>query len=316
MKRRGVSALLPLLLWTALFIMLPMAIVILLSFVSGDDFGVRHSFAMNDFARLLSFGSGGFASVFTLENYKYLLTGGTLSTIYKSLSMSFVTTLITLLVGYPFSYIMARLNKRSRALVLMLVIIPFWTSALMRMFGLRILLEGNGLLNRALEAAHGLVCSLLSYVGFYKDGIPEFQRLSLLYTRAAVLFGMAYTMLPFMILPIYSSLEKLEASTREAARDLGASPVMAFLTVTLPLSSPGVISGCVLVFVPSTGLFFISKILGGGTENSLGELIRLFFNEGRDWTRGAALSAFVMVLSILSMVIYRKFSSGDEMGVF
>ncbi len=316
MKRRATLALSPLFIWTAVFITLPMAIVILLSFVSGDAFGIRHSFAMEDFRRLLLFGTGGFTRVFTLDNYRYLLAGGTLSTIYKSLAMSFTTTLITLAVGYPFAYIMARCQKRFRALVLMLVIIPFWTSALMRMFGLRILLEGNGLLNRALEAAHGFICSILSGLGFFADGAPEFQRLSLLYTRAAVLFGMAYTMLPFMILPIYSSLEKLDPSTREAARDLGANPAVAFLTVTLPLSSPGVISGCVLVFVPSTGLFFISKILGGGTENSLGELIRLFFNEGLDWTRGAALSAFVMVLSIISMVVYRRFSSGDEMGVF
>ena len=230
--------------------------------------------------------------------------------------MSGLTTLFALLAGYPFAYFMARAKKRWRTTLLLLIVIPFWTSALMRMFGWRIFFESNGVFNGVLKWFHNLWYGFLRLFGGYADGMPKYRPVKLLYTRGLVLFGMVYTMLPFMVLPIYSSVEKQDVSLREASRDLGANPFVSFLTVSLPLSLPGAISGCVLVFVPSMGLFFVNQILGGGKVNYLGDLIDYYIKGGRDWALSAAMSITILVLTFLSMAIYRRFSGGDEMGVF
>ena len=186
----------------------------------------------------------------------------------------------------------------------------------MRMFGWRIFFESNGVFNGVLKWFHNLWYGFLRLFGGYADGMPKYRPVKLLYTRGLVLFGMVYTMLPFMVLPIYSSVEKQDVSLREASRDLGANPFVSFLTVSLPLSLPGAISGCVLVFVPSMGLFFVNQILGGGKVNYLGDLIDYYIKGGRDWALSAAMSITILVLTFLSMAIYRRFSGGDEMGVF
>jgi len=297
MKRKNGLMLLPLWLWTVLFVLFPMGYVLVLSFVSGDAFGIEY--------------------VFTMENYKRLFSGDILTTLLESLRMSLITTAFTLLCAYPFAYFMSLCKKRTRAVMLMLIIVPFWTSALMRMFGWRIIFQNKGLLNAALEALHNFFYGMLSKIGLYApDEIPRFQRLRLMYTEGLVVFGMIYTMLPFMVLPVYSSIEKQSASLKEAARDLGANPLVTFFTVTLPLSLPGVISGITLVFVPSLGLFFINKLLGGGKTNYLGDLIDFYLKDGRDWALSAALSMIVLVLTFLSMGVYRRFSDGGSVGVF
>lgn len=296
MKKRGIGMLLPLWVWTLLFVVFPMGYILLLSFVSGDAFGIRY--------------------VFTLDNYRRLLSADLLACVVRTLKMSGLTTLFALLAGYPFAYFMARAKKRWRTTLLLLIVIPFWTSALMRMFGWRIFFESNGVFNAALKWFHDLWYGFLRLFGGYADGMPKYRPVKLLYTHGLVLFGMVYTMLPFMVLPIYSSVEKQDVSLREASRDLGANPFVSFLTVSLPLSLPGAISGCVLVFVPSMGLFFVNQILGGGKVNYLGDLIDYYIKGGRDWALSAAMSMTILVLTFLSMAIYRRFSGGDEMGVF
>lgn len=296
MKKRGIGMLLPLWVWTLLFVVFPMGYILLLSFVSGDAFGIRY--------------------VFTLDNYRRLLSADLLACVVRTLKMSGLTTLFALLAGYPFAYFMARAKKRWRMTLLLLIVIPFWTSALMRMFGWRIFFESNGVFNGVLKWFHDLWYGFLRLFGGYADGMPKYRPVKLLYTRGLVLFGMVYTMLPFMVLPIYSSVEKQDVSLREASRDLGANPFVSFLTVSLPLSLPGAISGCVLVFVPSMGLFFVNQILGGGKVNYLGDLIDYYIKGGRDWALSAAMSITILVLTFLSMAIYRRFSGGDEMGVF
>ena len=182
MKKRGIGMLLPLWVWTLLFVVFPMGYILLLSFVSGDAFGIRY--------------------VFTLDNYRRLLSADLLACVVRTLKMSGLTTLFALLAGYPFAYFMARAKKRWRTTLLLLIVIPFWTSALMRMFGWRIFFESNGVFNGVLKWFHNLWYGFLRLFGGYADGMPKYRPVKLLYTRGLVLFGMVYTMLPFMVLPI------------------------------------------------------------------------------------------------------------------
>lgn len=269
---------LPLYLWTVCMVLFPMGYVLVLSFLTrGEAFGVIGEVTLANYARIFS-----------------QLYGDVFG---SSLRVALSSTLFTLAVAYPFAYIMARKPKRVRSILMLLVIIPFWTSALMRTYGWMILLRNRGLVNGAMLAL-GLID----------------RPLKLLNTQGAVLVGMAYSMLPFMILPIYNSVEKLDWSLLDAARDLGAGPARAFFTVTLPLTLPGVLSGCVLVFVPSMGMFFISDLLGGGTGMLLGNLIHNQLTVSRDWPFGAALSMIMVVLTFLVMGAWRRVTGG-ELGV-
>ena len=294
MKKRGIGMLLPLWVWTLLFVVFPMGYILLLSFVSGDAFGIRY--------------------VFTLDNYRRLLSADLLACVVRTLKMSGLTTLFALLAGYPFAYFMARAKKRWRTTLLLLIVIPFWTSALMRMFGWRIFFESNGVFNGVLKWFHNLWYGFLRLFGGYADGMPKYRPVKLLYTRGLVLFGMVYTMLPFMVLPIYSSVEKQDVSLREASRDLGANPFVSFLTVSLPLSLPGAISGCVLVFVPSMGLFFISDLLGGAKTLLLGNLIKNELMQARNWPMGATLSIAMLLFTFAFIGIYKRVTGEKTLG--
>ena len=212
--------------------------------------------------------------------------------------MALLTTLTAFIAGYPFAYAMAARPRRQRGLLLLLVIVPFWTSALMRTYGWMLFLRSNGLLNSLLMNWHVI------------DKPVKF-----LFNEGATLFGMVYTFLPFMILPVYNSLEKQDLSLREAARDLGAGPIRTFLTITLPLTLPGVLSGVTMVFVPSIGMFFISDLMGGGTNMLLGNLINHYLQGGRDWPLGAALSMLMVAMTALTLGIWRRASGGAELGV-
>ena len=235
-------------------------------------------------------------SGFTLSNYKAMLRADYLLVFANSLKLAFYTTAVSLLIGYPFAYCMARAPRRWKSLLMMLVIIPFWTSALVRIFGWKILLQGNGLINTVLKSL-GLIDKSIKFLGSY----------------GSVLLAMVYCMISFMILPCHSAVDKMDFTMVEAARDLGSKPWRAFIDVTLPLTLPGIMAGCVLVFVPSVGIFYLSDIMGGGLV-LVGNLIRDQLLKVRDWHTGSAMSMLLVALTAGIYIVYRK-CGGDDLGV-
>ena len=277
-KRRSVLFTLPMALFAALLVALPLIYVLGTSLAQGgQDFSL--------------------GATFTLENYRRILRADYLLVFLNSLQLAFFTTLISLLVGYPFAYCMARAGRKWRFILMMLVIIPFWTSALVRIYGWKILLQGNGLINTVLKRL-GLIETSIKFLGSY----------------GSVLLAMVYCMISFMILPCHSAVDKMDFTLVEAARDLGAPPWRAFLTVTLPLTTPGILAGCVLVFVPSVGIFYLSDIMGGGLM-LIGNLIRDQLLKVRDWNFGSALSMVLVLLTAGIYAVYRK-CGGKDLGVF
>ena len=192
---------------------------------------------------------------------------------------------------------MARAGRTWKSLLMMLVIIPFWTSALVRIYGWKILLQANGPANAVLKGL-GLIEKNIKFLGSY----------------GSVLLAMVYCMISFMILPCYSAVDKLDVTLVEAARDLGSKPWRAFLDVTLPLTMPGILAGCVLVFVPCVGMFYLSDIMGGGLV-LVGNLIRDQLLKVRDWNTGSAMSMVLIVITAGIYLVYRR-SGGDDLGVF
>ena len=270
---------LPMYLWTIVFVFVALLYVIGLSFLTRGEI------------------SGVTADV-TLANYQRLGSPEYLSVLLKSLRLAGITTAICILLGYPFGYLMARLNPKARSIIMLLIIVPFWTNALIRIYGWRILLMGNGPLNMILQSL----------------GIIQ-KPLKLLYTDGAVLLGMVYALIPFMILPTFSTVEKLDYSVVEAARDLGASPLYAFFTVTVPLTLAGLMAGCVLVFIPSMGLFFLNDLLGGSKTVLAGGLIQQLINS-RDLPMAAALSVLLLSVTGAVIAIYRKLGGSGNMSMF
>lgn len=268
--------LLPMYLWAVLLVALPLGYFIFLSFLKQDM-------------------TYGFTLSFTLDNYKRIFSGDYQDMMLRSVAISGLATLLCFTVGYPFSYIMSRLSGRARSVVMLLIVIPFYTNSLLRTTGIITLLSSNGLIN-----------TLLTHWGWIKEP------LSLLYTPGATVVGMVYSLLPFMILPCYSVCQKLDRQTVEAARDLGASRVRSFFTVTLPLTLPGILSGCVLTFVPTIGMFFISDLLGGARSSMLGNIINQQIN-GRNLPFAAALSVVMLAMALLFIGIYRAFSGKSEL---
>ena len=276
-KRRSVLFTLPMALFAALLVALPLIYVLGTSLAQGgQDFSL--------------------GATFTLENYRRILRADYLLVFLNSLQLAFFTTLISLLVGYPFAYCMARAGRKWRFILMMLVIIPFWTSALVRIYGWKILLQGNGLINTVLKRL-GLIETSIKFLGSY----------------GSVLLAMVYCMISFMILPCHSAVDKMDFTLVEAARDLGAPPWRAFLTVTLPLTTPGILAGCVLVFVPCVGIFYLSDIMGGGLM-LIGNLIRDQLLKVRDWNFGSALSMVLVLLTAGIYAVYRK-CGGKDLGV-
>lgn len=267
----------PLYLSTIVLVVIPLVYIIILSFLKKDAiWGVTNEFTLNNFIKI-------FDPIY-------------LKTFIDSLILAFSTTIITLLLGYPFGYFMSKLGTKKRSIVMLLVVIPFWTNALVRIYGWIILLRTNGVLN-----------SILLNLGLIDEPIK------ILYTYGAVLIGMVYSLLPFMILSIYTSAEKIDWSLIEAARDLGATSFQAFFTITLKLTLPGILSGVVLVFIPSVGLFFISDLLGGGKIMLIGNLIKNQLLASRDWPFGAALSVVMMVMTLIIIWIYTKVSHTKDL---
>ena len=276
-KRFALLLKLPLYLWTVLFVLAALGYVIGLSLQSrGELIGV--------------------SGQWTLDNYARLREPQYFQVLVNSLRLAALTTLFCALIGYPFGYLMARLKPASRSIVTMLLVVPFWTNSLIRIYGWRILLIGNGPIN-----------TLLMNLGWIQ------QPLKLLNTEGAVFLGMVYALVPFMILPSSTAVEKLDYSVVEAARDLGASPLHAFFTVTVPLTLSGLMAGCVLVFIPSTGLFFLNDLLGGSKTMLAGNLIQSLM-KSRDLPMASTLSVLMLAVTGVVIALYRK-AGGDADGL-
>ncbi|NLX82649.1 MAG: ABC transporter permease [Clostridiales bacterium] len=234
-----------------------------------------------------------------LHNYERIISPLYLKSLLQSLRLAFYTALFCMLLGYPFAYFMAKASPKARTWIMMLLIVPFWTNALIRIYGWKILFSSSGPINQALLG-----------VGLIQ------QPLRLLYTDFAVQVGMIYAMIPFMVLPVYSSVERMDWSTVEASRDLGATPLKAFLTVTLPMTLPGVLAGLVLTFIPSIGLFFLSDLLGGSNTMLWGNMVHNELLKSRDLPFAAALSVVLLGLTGLVILIYRRMGGRAESMVF
>lgn len=238
---------------------------------------------------------GGVETGFTLEHYRRFFDPLYLAILGRTIVAALLCTAWCLLLGYPVAYAIAR-ARRWRAVLLFLVVLPFWTSVLVRTFAMIFLLRDTGLVNTMLLSL----------------GLIE-RPLTLLYTRGAVMAGLVYTFLPFMVLPIYASLEKHDRALLEAAAVLGARPAAAFRRVTLPLSLPGVVAGSLLVFIPALGSFLPSDLLGGAKEVLIGNLVQNQFTAARNWPFGSAASYVVMAGVLLGVAVYLR-SGGVEEG--
>ncbi|MBF0256382.1 MAG: spermidine/putrescine ABC transporter permease PotB [Gammaproteobacteria bacterium] len=224
---------------------------------------------------------------FTLDAYVQLLDPLYASVLLDSLGLAALTTLICLLLGYPFAYTIAGLSTRWRALLLFLLIVPFWTNSLIRTYAIKLILGNKGLINGSLMNL-GLID----------------QPLQLLYTPFAVVFGLVYILFPFFVLPLVSSFDKLDPGLLEAANDLGASRWQRFRHVVLPLTMPGVIAGSLIVFLPAMGMFYVADLLGGAKNLLLGNVIKNQFLLVRDWPFGAALSVTLILLMAGLLLLY------------
>ena len=231
---------------------------------------------------------GGVVRTLSLENYARALEPLYLGILWRSFGLAAFTTIACLALGFPFAWWLARrVPLRSRSALLALVVLPFWTSFLVRMYAWIVLLRSEGLVNLALA---GL-------------GLP---RVELLYNDFAVLVGQVYGELPFMIVPLYVSLEKLDNALVEAAADCGASPARAFWSVVVPQTLPGIAAGCLLVFIPSLGAFLAPDLLGGGRTAYVGNLIQSQFAVARDMPFGAALSFVLSLLVVVLLLVFRR----------
>lgn len=281
-KRRGcthltLGMLLPLYVLTVAFIFFPIIYMVFLSFMTRSD-------------------TWGFELRATLENYMQLFDPLYLHTFVSSLQLAVISTACITVLGYAFGYYMARLSDTSKRRVMFLLMIPFWTSSLIRLYGWIIIFRSSGVLDTVLQALH----------------ITD-EPLRLLYTYPAVVVGMVYALLPFMILSVYSSAEKIDRSLIEAAHDLGARGLQTFWTVSFPLTLPGLLSGIVLTFVPSMGLFFVADVLGGSKIVVIGSLIQEQMTKGRNVPFAAALSVILMLLTSAIIGLERYISSRTAM---
>lgn len=264
--------------WLLCFALLPHILLIISSFLTkGEDNFLELSLSIESYLKL-----------FDPIYFKIFL---------DSIYLATITTIITLIFAFPFSYIIASSPKRYRFLLLLLLIIPFWTSSLVRTYALIAILKTKGLLN-----------TFLISIGFIETP------LEIMYTQTAVFIGMVYTLLPFMILPLYVSLEKIDSKLIEAAKDLGASKFEIFRKIIIPLSSSGIIAGSILVFLPSLGMFFIPDILGGAKELIIGSFIRNQFLQFRDWPFGSAASVFILIIMFIMLFFLAKVQNKTKAG--
>lgn len=254
--------------WLIIVSLIPYGLVITASFMSHDE---------HNLIRL----------PFTLTNYSQLNNHIYIQIFEKSFYVAGICTLICLILGYPFAYIIARMKNRFKSLFLILIIIPFWTSSLIRSYSLIAILKAKGLVNSGLMA-----------LGIIHQPIP------LLFNNVAVIIGLVYNLLPFMILPLLTNIERLDNRLIDAARDLGANRTTTFRKIILPLTMPGIISGCILVFLPAMTIFYIPDLLGGAKSILLGNLIQNQFLVTQNWPLGAAISIVLAILLAVLILVY------------
>lgn len=260
----------PTVLWLSIFFIIPMLIVVAVSFASRTPYG---QVVFN----------------WTFSNYQRFAETLYISIFGQTLGVAFVTTVVTILMGYPLAWSIAKLPKRWQQPGLVIVMAPFWINFLIRSYAWVIILRSQGVVNTLLLKL-GLITTPLQ----------------LLYNEGAVMLGMIYALLPFMVLPIYVSIEQLDQRLLEAAADLGAAPMTAFRKITLPLTMPGIAAGTILVFISSLGMFVVPDVMGGAKSALIGNLIQNQFLSARDWPFGSALSIVLAVLSLVLIILYYK----------
>lgn len=259
----------PVTLWLLLLVAVPLIYVIFMTFCSLDA-------------------NYNLVFTFTLDNYKRLFDANYVQIYAQSLFIALFTTLICIIAGYPFAFLIARVFTKKKAVLYMLVIIPFWTNSLIRIYGWRTFLGTSGWLNNTLTKLH-----LIS------------EPAEFLFNRGTIILGMVYCLIPYMILPLYTAVEKLDKSMIEASKDLGAKGAVTFIKVILPLTASGIFSGSIMVFIPCLGYFFVADILGGGKSDVIGNLIERQFQSGNNWPLGAALSVILIAITLLLVKIYQ-----------
>ncbi|USB33475.1 ABC transporter permease [Paenibacillus sp. YPG26] len=269
MKRSGLT-LIPVILWLSLFLVIPMLIVVFISFMQRDT-------------------NGNLIYTFSLDAYKIFFDSLYLGIYWDTIVLSVATTAICLLLSYPLAYYIARSGPRMQTWGLALITIPFWINFLIRTYAWVLLLRTQGVVN-----------SLFMNFGWISEPMQ------MLYTQGAVLLGMVYTFIPFMVLPIYVAIEQMDRRLLEAASDLGASPWRSFWHITLPQTKSGIITGAILVYVSTTGMFVVTDILGGAKSAMISNIIQTQFLGARNWPFGAALSVIFVITSLILIALFNK----------
>ena len=269
----------PIIIWIFLLVGIPFIFVIVLSFLSRDSLG-------------------NIVFEFTLDNYKRIFDPIYLRVFLNSFLLAFFTALVTLIIGYPVAYFTSQLKSKKKSLAIVMIMIPFWISSLLRTYGWVILLGNTGLIN-----------NILIKLNIIKEP------LSMMYKFSTVLIGTAYMLIPFMIISIYNSVDKLDKSLLEASYDLGAGRVKTFFKITLPLTLPGIAGGFTLVFIPSLGMFFISDLLGGGKNIFLGNLINNLVTKGRNRPLAAAFAIGMIAMVLIVLLIYSRLTKRSKEGI-
>ena len=271
-------------LWLAFFFLLPFLIVFAISLSEA-------AIARPPFRLVEDLGYGLYQVTVNLGNYLFLLTDSLYAVAYlNSVKIAAISTLVALLLGYPIAYGIARSSTAWRNVLLLLIILPFWTSFLLRVYAWIGILRDNGLIN-----------NFLLWLGIIDQPLP------LLYNDFSVYIGIVYSYLPFMVLPLYANLERLDPSLLEAAADLGCPPWKSFLTVTLPLSLPGIVAGCLLVFIPAVGEFVIPALLGGPDTLMIGRVLWNEFFSNRDWPVASAVAIAMLLLLVVPIMIFQRY---------
>lgn len=267
----------PTAMWLLLFLLIPMIYVVYISFCTKGIYG-------------------GVQNIFTLKNYTDIVSSLYLKVTWKSIVMSFETCLICLVIAYPFAFMLSRTSKRVSGLLTLLIMLPFWVNGLLRLNGWSNILRDSGFVN-----------TLLLRLGVISAPI------TMMYTDGAVLFGMVYCLFPFMVLPLHTSISKLDKALIEASMDLGANRLRTFLRVVLPQTLPGIFAGTIQVFIPSLGAFFVADVMGGGSSVYLGNLIQNQFLVARNWPLGAAFSVILIIFTLVVLKLYSKVGDLDDL---
>ncbi|HHW7579299.1 spermidine/putrescine ABC transporter permease PotB [Mannheimia glucosida] len=258
--------------WLLLFVLVPNVLVLIISFLTEN----RQSQYFVDFT-------------FSLDAYKSLFNDTYATVLWNSLYMAGVATFFCLIIGYPFAFFIAKMPAKLRPFLLFLVVLPFWTNSLIRIYGIKIFLGVKGFLNESLMAL-GIIS----------------EPMRLLNSEIAIIIGLVYILLPFMILPLYSSIEKIDNRLLEAAKDLGANAFQRFIKVTIPLTMPGIVAGCLLVLLPAMGMFYVADLLGGGKTPLVGNIIKSLFLNTNQFALGSAVSIALTILMALMLYVYYR----------